>query len=116
MEIPAVMSLLSVVMITGSLSLQDIVWAQGGGLAQWFVFRYFPLMPIAFLVLFTAGLAECNRAPFDIPEAESELVAGFHTEYSGFFFAMFFLAEYTEMLVVSVGASGVFLGGWGGRR
>src|ERR1051325_2114249 len=64
-EIPAVMSLLSVVMITGSLSLQDIVWAQGGGLAQWFVFRYFPLMPIAFVVLFTAGLAECNRAPFD---------------------------------------------------
>jgi len=111
-EIPAVMVLLTVVMMVGSLSLQDIVWAQGGGLSRWFLFRYFPLMPVAFLIFFTAGLAECNRTPFDIPEAESELVAGFHTEYSGFFFAMFFLAEYTEMFVVSVVASVLFLGGW----
>jgi NADH-quinone oxidoreductase subunit H len=111
-EIPAVMVLLTVVMMVGSLSLQDIVWAQAGGLSRWFLFRYFPLMPVAFLIFFTAGLAECNRAPFDIPEAESELVAGFHTEYSGFFFAMFFLAEYTEMFVVSVVASVLFLGGW----
>jgi len=111
-EIPAVMVLLSVVMLVGSLSLQDIVWAQSGGLTRWFLFRYFPLMPVAFVIFFTAGLAECNRAPFDIPEAESELVAGFHTEYSGFFFAMFFLAEYTEMFVVSVVASVLFLGGW----
>ena len=111
-EIPAVMVLLTVVMMVGSLSLQDIVWAQAGGLSRWFLFRYFPLMPVAFLIFFTAGLAECNRTPFDIPEAESELVAGFHTEYSGFFFAMFFLAEYTEMFVVSVVASVLFLGGW----
>jgi len=111
-EIPAVMVLLTVVMMAGSLSLQDIVWAQWGGLSRWFLFRYFPLMPVAFLIFFTAGLAECNRAPFDIPEAESELVAGFHTEYSGFFFAMFFLAEYTEMFVISVVASVLFLGGW----
>ena len=111
-EIPAVMVLLTVVMMVGSLSLQDIVWAQAGGLSRWFLFRYFPLMPVAFVIFFTAGLAECNRAPFDIPEAESELVAGFHTEYSGFFFAMFFLAEYTEMFVVSVVASVLFLGGW----
>jgi NADH-quinone oxidoreductase subunit H len=111
-EIPAVMTLLTVVMIVGSLSLNDIVMAQAGGLHRWFFFRYFPLMPVAFLIFFTAGLAECNRAPFDIPEAESELVAGFHTEYSGFFFAMFFMAEYTEMFIVSAVASVLFLGGW----
>jgi NADH-quinone oxidoreductase subunit H len=111
-EIPAVMILLTIVMIVGSLSLQDIVHAQAGGLTHWFLFRYFPLMPIAFVIFFTAGLAECNRTPFDIPEAESELVAGFHTEYSGFFFAMFFMAEYTEMFVISSVASVLFLGGW----
>ena len=111
-EIPAVMSLLVVVMVVGSLSLQDIVLAQAGGLGHWLMFKYFPLMPIAFVIFFTAGLAECNRTPFDIPEAESELVAGFHTEYSGFFFAMFFMAEYTEMFIFSAVASVAFLGGW----
>jgi len=111
-EIPAVMTLLTIVMIVGSLSLQDIVHAQAGGLQNWFLFRYFPLMPVAFLIFFTAGLAECNRTPFDIPEAESELVAGFHTEYSGFFFAMFFMAEYTEMFIVSAVASVLFMGGY----
>jgi NADH-quinone oxidoreductase subunit H len=111
-EIPAVMTLLIVVMMVGSLSLQDIVSLQAGGLPNWLLWRYFPLMPIAFVVFFTAGLAECNRAPFDIPEAESELVAGFHTEYSGFFFAMFFMAEYTEMVVISAVTSVLFLGGF----
>ena len=111
-EIPAVMILLTVVMLVGSLSLQDIVHAQAGGLPHWFLWRYFPLMPVAFLIFFTAGLAECNRAPFDIPEAESELVAGFHTEYSGFFFAMFFMAEYTEMFIISAVSAVLFLGGW----
>jgi NADH-quinone oxidoreductase subunit H len=111
-EIPAVMSLLTIVMIVGSLSLNDITAAQAGGLTRWFLFRYFPIMPVTFLIFFTAGLAECNRVPFDIPEAESELVAGFHTEYSGFFFAMFFMAEYTEMFIVSAVASVLFLGGW----
>ena len=111
-EIPAMMILLVPVMIVGSLSLQDITMAQYGGLPNWFLFRYFPLMPIAFLVFFTAGLAETNRAPFDIPEAESELVGGFHTEYSGFFFAMFFMAEYTEMFVFSAMATVLFLGGY----
>jgi NADH-quinone oxidoreductase subunit H len=111
-EIPAVMILLVPVMIAGSLSLQELTMAQYGGLPNWFIFRYFPLMPIAFLVFFVAGLAETNRAPFDIPEAESELVGGFHTEYSGFFFAMFFMAEYTEMFVLSAVASVVFLGGY----
>jgi NADH-quinone oxidoreductase subunit H len=88
------------------------VLAQAGGLPHWFLFRYFPLMPVAFLIFFTAGMAECNRTPFDIPEAESELVAGFHTEYSGFFFAIFFMAEYTEMFVISAVTSVLFLGGW----
>jgi NADH-quinone oxidoreductase subunit H len=111
-EIPAVMILLGIVMMVGSLSLQDIVIFQEGGLTHWLLFRYFPIMPIAFVIFFTAGLAECNRTPFDIPEAESELVAGFHTEYSGFFFAMFFMAEYTEMFVVSAVASVLFLGGY----
>ncbi len=111
-EIPAVLALLSVVLIVGSLSLQQVVQAQAGGLTHWFLFRYFPIMPVVFLVFFTASLAECNRTPFDIPEAESELVAGYHTEYSGFFFAMFFMAEYTEMFVVSAVASVLFLGGW----
>jgi NADH-quinone oxidoreductase subunit H len=110
-EIPAVMSLVVVVMMVGSLSLKDIVDAQQGGLPYWLIWRYFPLNVILFLVFFTATLAECNRAPFDIPEAESELVAGFHTEYSGFFFAMFFMAEYTEMVVLSAVASVLFLGG-----
>jgi len=111
-EIPAVMILLGIVMMVGSLSLQDIVLFQEGGLTHWLLFRYFPIMPLAFVIFFTAGLAECNRTPFDIPEAESELVAGFHTEYSGFFFAMFFMAEYTEMFVISAVASVLFLGGY----
>ena len=111
-EIPAVMILLLPVMLVGSLSLHEITTAQAGGLHNWFLFRYFPIMPVAFVVFFTAGLAETNRAPFDIPEAESELVAGFHTEYSGFFFAMFFMAEYTEMFVFSSVASVIFLGGY----
>jgi len=111
-EIPAVMILLVPVMIVGSLSLQDIVAVQEGGLHNWLLFRYFPLMPVAFVIFFAAGMAETNRTPFDIPEAESELVAGFHTEYSGFFFAMFFMAEYTEMFVISAVSSVLFLGGY----
>jgi NADH-quinone oxidoreductase subunit H len=111
-EIPAVMVLVAMVILVGSLSLQDFTTAQLGGLPNWLVFRYFPLNIVAFLVFFTAGMAECNRAPFDIPEAESELVAGFHTEYSGFFFAMFFMAEYTEMFVISAVTSVLFFGGY----
>jgi NADH-quinone oxidoreductase subunit H len=111
-EIPTLMTLLVPVMIVGSLSLRDITQAQAGGLQNWFLFRYFPLLPIAFVSFFVAGLAETNRAPFDIPEAESELVAGFHTEYSGFFFACFFMAEYTEMFIMCAVASVLFLGGY----
>jgi NADH-quinone oxidoreductase subunit H len=111
-EIPTMMTLLVPVMIVGSLSLQDITQAQAGGLQNWFLFRYFPILPVAFVSFFVAGLAETNRAPFDIPEAESELVAGFHTEYSGFFFACFFMAEYTEMFIMCAVASVLFLGGY----
>jgi len=111
-EIPSLLIILVPVMIVGSLSLQDLTVAQAGGLSNWFLFRYFPIMPVAFVCFFVAGLAETNRAPFDIPEAESELVAGFHTEYSGFFFSLFFLAEYAEMFVVSAVTSVLFLGGY----
>jgi len=111
-EIPSLLIILIPVLIVGSLSLQDLTLAQQGGLQSWFLFRYFPIMPVAFVCFFVAALAETNRAPFDIPEAESELVAGFHTEYSGFFFSLFFLAEYTEMFVVSAVTSVLFLGGY----
>jgi len=111
-EIPALLIILVPVMLVGSLSLLDITQAQAGGLQNWLLFRYFPIMPVAFVCFFVTGLAETNRAPFDIPEAESELVAGFHTEYSGFFFAMFFMAEYTEMFVFSAVAAVLFLGGY----
>jgi NADH-quinone oxidoreductase subunit H len=111
-EIPSLLIVLVPVMIVGSLSLQDLTLAQAGGLQSWFLFRYFPIMPVAFVAFFVSALAETNRAPFDIPEAESELVAGFHTEYSGFFFSLFFLAEYTEMFVVSAVISVLFLGGY----
>ena len=106
-EIPLVLSILPVVMMTGTLSMNGIVQAQG---KVWFVFY----QPLAFLIYFIAAIAEVNRAPFDIAEAESELVAGFHTEYSGMKFAMFFLAEYANMVVVCAIAATLFLGGWQG--
>ncbi len=113
-EIPTVLVLLVAVVQVGSLNLTTIGAAQEGGLFHWLVFRMFPVNLIAFVVLFICGLAETNRTPFDIPEAESELVAGFHTEYSGLRFALFFLGEYGAMFLVSLVASIVFLGGWHG--
>ena len=113
-EVPLVLSLLGPVMIAGTMSMGKLVEAQSGRwfgvLPGWFVFPQI----VAFLTYFTCALAECNRLPFDIPEAESELVAGFHVEYSGMRFAMFFLAEYANMFVVSAIATTVFLGGWHG--
>lgn len=109
-EIPLLLSVLSVAFTCGSLNFVDITASQTRGLLSWNVFS----QPLAFLIFFVSALAETNRAPFDMPEAESELTAGFHTEYSGMGFGLFFLAEYSYMIVVSAVASVLFLGGWSG--
>jgi NADH-quinone oxidoreductase subunit H len=96
---------------TGTLSMIGIVEAQRDQ-GLWFIFKFFPLGFIAFMVFAVAMIAETNRAPFDLPEAESELVAGFHTEYSGFRWSLFFLAEYSAMVAVSSIAVTLWLGGW----
>jgi NADH-quinone oxidoreductase subunit H len=111
-EIPTALALLAVVMIAGTLNLQEINIQQGGWFWNWYVFRKFPFVFVAFIIYFVASLAETNRTPFDIPEAESELVAGYHTEYSGMKFALFFLAEYANMFAVSAIGATLFLGGW----
>ncbi len=111
-EIPTILALLAVVMIAGTLNLQEINQQQTGWFWNWFIFKKFPFVFVAFIIYFVASLAETNRTPFDIPEAESELVAGYHTEYSGMKFALFFLAEYANMFAVSAIGSSLFLGGW----
>lgn len=128
-QIPAAVAVLSAIMITQSLNLQTITLQQGilasesikflgvwnvnavGGITAWNIFQA-PHLIISFIIYFIASLAECNRAPFDIPEAESELVAGFHVEYTGFKFGVFFMAEYGMMFLVSMIAVVLFLGGW----
>jgi NADH-quinone oxidoreductase subunit H len=108
------LAIASVVMMAGSLSLREVVNDQAGYwfgvLPKWNIL----LQPIGFLIFMAAGVAETNRAPFDFPEAEQELVAGYHTEYSSMSFAMFFLAEYINMVTVSAVATSLFLGGWHG--
>jgi NADH-quinone oxidoreductase subunit H len=111
-EIPSVLAVLAVVMIAGTLSLQEINNLQTGWFWNWFVFQKFPFVFIAFIIYFVASLAEVNRVPFDIPEAESELVAGYVTEYSGMKFAMFMFAEFVNMFAVSAVAATLFFGGW----
>ncbi len=106
-EIPLLLALLPVIMMVNSFSLKTIVEAQKG---LWFVVY----QPLAFCIYFISAVAETNRTPFDLPEAESELVAGYHTEYSGMRFALFFLAEYTNIFIVSAIAVTFFLGGYQG--
>jgi len=107
-EIAMGFALVGVVMAAGTLNLGKIVEAQSGGPLSWFWLWLFPL----FLVYFIAGVAETNRAPFDVAEGESEIVAGFHVEYSGVAFALFFLAEYANMVLISALTSIFFFGGW----
>ena len=106
------LALAAVVMLAGSMSLREIVMNQSGYwwhvIPKWYIF----LQPLGFLIYMTAGVAETNRAPFDFPEAEQELVAGYHTEYSSMSFALFFMAEYINMVTVSAVATSLFLGGW----
>lgn len=121
-EIPTALAIVIATMITGSLNLQEVTKFQEGGIQNWVIFGgplpmlqkilLIPFTLITFLILFTASLAEVNRTPFDLPEAESELVQGFNTEYSGMRFAMFYLAEYANMFLVSAVAVSLFLGGW----
>jgi NADH-quinone oxidoreductase subunit H len=109
-ELSMGLALVCVLVLAGSLNLTDIVHAQAGGkgVLDWF---WLPLLPV-FVIYFVSGVAETNRAPFDMAEGESEIVAGFHVEYSGSAFAIFFLAEYANMILVSFLASIFFLGGW----
>jgi NADH-quinone oxidoreductase subunit H len=107
-EIPMAFAIITVVLMAGSLNLSEIVNAQQ---ERWFI-TALPVGPVAFFLYLFAGIAETNRVPFDLPEAESELVAGYFTEYSGIRFALFFMAEYISMMVVSLLVSIMFLGGW----
>ena len=107
-EIAMGFALVGLLMAAQSLNLRETVLQQQGGLHQWYLWPLFPL----FMVFFIAGVAETNRAPFDVAEGESEIVAGFHVEYSGMTFALFFLAEYANMILISALTATLFLGGW----
>ena len=107
-EIAMGFALVGVLMASGSLNMSAIVESQAGGMSQWFIW---PLLPL-FFVYFISGVAETNRAPFDVAEGESEIVAGFHVEYSGMAFALFFLAEYANIILISTLTALLFLGGW----
>ncbi|MES2983678.1 MAG: NADH-quinone oxidoreductase subunit NuoH [Pseudomonadota bacterium] len=114
-EVSIGLVIITVLLCVGSLNLNDIVVAQAGGMSHWFAFNIFsggfPLFPM-FIVFFISGLAETNRLPFDLPEAEGELVAGYNVEYSSMAFALFFLGEYINMILMSAMTVTLFLGGW----
>ncbi len=107
-EIAMGFALVGVLMVAGSLNLQEIILSQKGGIFNWL---WLPLFPL-FIIYLISGIAETNRAPFDVSEGESEIVAGFHVEYSGIAFAMFFLAEYMNLILISILVSIMFFGGW----
>ena len=107
-EIAMGFALVGVLMASGSLNLGEIIASQSGGFSQWFIIPLFPL----FMVYFISGVAETNRAPFDVAEGESEIVAGFHVEYTGVAFAVFFLAEYANIILIAALTSIFFLAGW----
>ncbi len=107
-EIAMGFALVGVIVLAGTLNLNQIVMAQSGGILSWY---WLPLLPL-FVIFFISGVAETNRAPFDVAEGESEIVAGFHVEYSGAAFAVFFLAEYANMILVSLLTATLFMGGW----
>lgn len=120
-EIPTVFVILSIVVLAGTINLQEIVQVQSGWFWNWYIFGgpggwskiiLIPFILVSFLIYYVTSLAETNRTPFDIPEAESELVAGYHTEYTGMRFAFFFLSEYANMFAVSAIAATLFFGGW----
>jgi NADH-quinone oxidoreductase subunit H len=121
-EIPSAFAILGVVMVAGTMSLQELSAAQSGGITHWLILGgtlpltkkliAIPLMLVLFLVYYVSSMAEVNRTPFDIPEAESELVQGYNTEYSGMKFAIFYLAEYANLFLVSAIATVLFFGGW----
>ena len=107
-EIAMGFALVGVILASGTLNLQSIVLHQSGGMGHWFIWPLFPL----FLVFWISAVAETNRAPFDLSEGETEIVAGFHVEYAGMTFAIFFLAEYANMIVISAVVVLLFFGGW----
>jgi NADH-quinone oxidoreductase subunit H len=113
-EIPMLLVVITMIMVTGTMNLNEIVAQQSGAFWKWYLFRLDlnPLAPVTFLIFYTCMLAETNRAPFDMAEAESELVAGAYTEYSGMGFGVFFMAEYANILLGCALATVLFLGGW----
>ena len=110
-EIPATITIISIVLLAGGLSMKTLIDGQGGAPQEWYIFHN-PFAFVGFFVYFISALAETNRAPFDLPEAESELVSGYHTEYTGMKFGLFALAEYIEVFVVCGVAVALFLGGY----